>query len=118
MIRCKPRFKLALPPTLAPTLSGFTQAQLKNIGVGMAITGTGIGASAKVLAVNLTAGTVIASVASTATASNIAMTFTPQADLLGLRTGAILILSNNQHLLESEMPVGTLEHFATAGRSC
>ena len=71
------------------TLSGFTQAQLKNVGIGMAITGTGIGVGAKVLAVNLTAGTITASAVSTATASDIAMTFTPQADLLGLRTGAI-----------------------------
>lgn len=71
------------------TLSGFTEAQLKNVGVGMAVTGTGIGAAAKVAAINLTAKTVTVTVASTATADNIAVTFTPQMDILGFGTRAI-----------------------------
>lgn len=70
-------------------LSNLSAAAIAAIAVGMAVTGTGIGASAKVTAVNATAGTVTVSVASTATADNIAVTFTPQADLLGVGTRAI-----------------------------
>ena len=71
------------------TLSNISATDLANIGVGMAVTGTGIGASAKVVAVNYSAGTVLVDVDSTATADNIAVTFTPQMTLHGLRTGAI-----------------------------
>ncbi len=67
-------------------LSNFTEAQLSTIGVGMAVTGTGVGASAKVTAVNLTARTVTVDVVSTATADNIALTFTPQFEMRGIRT--------------------------------
>lgn len=70
-------------------LSNISATDLDNIGVGMAVTGTGIGASAKVTAVNRTNSTVLVDVVSTATADNIAITFTPQMDLLGLQTSAI-----------------------------
>lgn len=74
---------------LVKTISNLTAADLAAISVGMAVTGTGIGAAAKVTAVNQTAGTVLVSVDSTATADNVAITFTPQADLLGVGTRAI-----------------------------
>lgn len=70
-------------------LTNISATDLANIGVGMAVTGTGIGASAKVTAVNYTAGSVSVSVASTATADSISVTFTPQMDLMGVRTSAI-----------------------------
>lgn len=70
-------------------LSNFTDAQLSTIGVGMAVTGTGIGASALVTAVNLTNRTVTVSVVSTATADNIGITFTPQMEVRGIRTAGI-----------------------------
>jgi hypothetical protein len=67
-------------------LTNMSQDDMKNLGVGMLATGTGIGASAAVLAINLTAGTVTLSVNSTATADNIAVTFTPNFEMRGIRT--------------------------------
>lgn len=57
-------------------LTGMTAAQTKNIKVGMAVTGTGIGASAVVTSVQPGVGCNV-SVNSTATADNIAITFSP-----------------------------------------
>jgi hypothetical protein len=71
------------------TLSGFSQAALALITPGMLITGTGIGAASVVTAVNLTAGTVTSSVVSTATASNIAITFSPTVSIAGIGGGLI-----------------------------
>jgi hypothetical protein len=66
-------------------LSNISQANLANIGVGMLVTGTGIAAApCKVLAVNLTAGTVTLDGNSTATADNIGITFTPNFELRGI----------------------------------
>lgn len=70
-------------------LSNFSALDLANIGVGMAVTGTGAGASAIVTAVNLSNLTVTVSVVSTATADNIALTFTPQMEVRGMFTAAI-----------------------------
>jgi len=76
--------------TVTPrVLSNLTEAQLKLLSVGMAVTGTGVGASAKIVAINLNALTITVDVDSTATADNIALTFTPQASLLGVGTRAI-----------------------------
>lgn len=70
-------------------LSNLSNDAMNAIGIGMAVTGTGVGASAKVTAINRNNNTVTVSVVSTATADNIALTFTPQADLLGVGTRAI-----------------------------
>jgi hypothetical protein len=67
-------------------LSNIPAADIKELGVGMLVTGTGVGASAKVTAVNLSAGTVTVDVNSTATADNIALTFTPNFEMRGIRT--------------------------------
>lgn len=67
-------------------LTNVALTDLDDIGIGMAVTGTGIGASAKVIAVNHSAGTVTLDVNSTATADNIAVTFTPQFEMRGMRT--------------------------------
>lgn len=67
------------------TLSGFTAAQLANVEPGMAVSGTGIGVSAKVIGVSPDAGTITVDVVSTATASNVGITFTPTADVQSLR---------------------------------
>lgn len=67
-------------------ITNLSDADLANIGVGMLATGTGIGAAPNaVLAVNLTARTVTLAVVSTATADNIAITFTPNFELRGIR---------------------------------
>lgn len=67
------------------TLSGFTAAELAEVQPGMAVTGTGIGASAKVIGVQPDAGTIEVDVVSTADGTNIAITFTPQATVRGVR---------------------------------
>lgn len=70
-------------------ISNLSAAAIAAVGVGMAVTGTGVGAGAKVIAVNSVNNTVTLSAASTATANNIALTFTPQMDCLGVGTRAI-----------------------------
>lgn len=70
-------------------ISNLSNDAIQAIGIGMAVTGTGIGAGAKVIAVNAVNNTVTLSAASTATANNIAITFTPQMDCLGVGTRAI-----------------------------
>jgi hypothetical protein len=75
-------------------LNGFSSAKLANIQPGMGVTGTGIGASAVVVGLSYgdgsddetTGGTVTVDVVSTATASNIAITFNPRmkVDSLGV----------------------------------
>jgi hypothetical protein len=57
-----------------------------NITVGMSVFGTGIGASAVVDAVQRDTGVIHVSVASTATADNVAVTFTPTVTVRGLRS--------------------------------
>lgn len=72
--------------TVVPkTLSGFTAAEVAQVEPGMAVTGTGIGASAVVTGVNPDLGYIYVSVDSTDIASNIAITFTPAATVQSLR---------------------------------
>lgn len=87
--------KIASTTNADPVLTLIPVADLKDIMPGMGATGTGIGASAVVLGVKeVTAadgtitGSVTLSVNSTATASNIAVTFNPrvQLDALGVQT--------------------------------
>lgn len=75
-------------------LTNIPKSVAASIGVGMAVTGTNVGASAKVVAINDSINgtntvTVTVSVVSTGTGDNIALTFTPQMDLLGVGTRAI-----------------------------
>lgn len=77
-------------------LTNVSVADASAIGIGMLATGVGIGASAIVTAINLstnasavpavTTATVTLSVVSTATADNIAVTFTPNFEMRGVRT--------------------------------
>lgn len=70
-------------------LSNVDAALMKTIRVGMSIYGTGIGASAKVTAVNVDARTITTDVNSSATADNIAVTFTPTVIVQTLRGGTL-----------------------------
>ena len=69
-------------------LSGFTAAQVAQVMPGMGVTGVGIGAAAIVTGVSPDAGTINVSVASTATAGNIAITFNPRIRLDSIGTQA------------------------------
>ena len=60
---------------------------INNITNGMSVFGAGIGAAAVIVAINRDLGTVTLSVNSTATASNVAVTFTPTVTVRGLRSG-------------------------------
>jgi hypothetical protein len=80
------RVAVASTTNADPKLTNMSIADIQNIGIGMLVTGTGIGASAVVSAINLSAGTVTLSVNSTATADNVAVTFTPNIEMRGLRT--------------------------------
>lgn len=73
-------------------LTNISIADASAIGIGMLVTGTGIGASAVVTSINLSTqngvstAIVTVSVVSTATADNVAITFTPNIEMRGLRT--------------------------------
>lgn len=69
--------------------SNVAAADLKELQPGMAVTGTGVGASAKIVAVNEAAGTFTVDVDSTATANNIGVTANPTATILGVRSADI-----------------------------
>jgi hypothetical protein len=60
-------------------LTNISAAAMANVMPGMAVTGTGIGASALVVGTAPDAGTITVDVNSTATADNIAVTFAPRA---------------------------------------
>jgi hypothetical protein len=68
-------------------LTNVDKTAILNITTGMSVFGVGIGAAAVVTAVNRDLGTVSVSVASTATADNIVVTFTPTVTVRGLRSG-------------------------------
>jgi hypothetical protein len=70
-------------------LSNVDKNLIKQLQPGMSVFGTGIGALARVTAVNYEAGTVSVSVASTATANNIGVSFTPTLQFTNFRAGAI-----------------------------
>lgn len=70
-------------------LSNFNKDLINNITPGMSVYGVGIGASAKVTAVNRDAGTISVDVNSTADADNIAITFTPTVVVTTLRGGTL-----------------------------
>lgn len=68
-------------------ISNLSATDIQNISVGMLATGTGVGAAPNaVLAVNLSNNTVTLAVVSSATADNIAVTFTPNFEFRGMRT--------------------------------
>jgi len=74
-------------------LSNVRDDDIARVMPGMGVTGTGIGASAVVvgaaLGVTTNAGTITVDVNSTATADNIAVTFTPQVNVRGISAAAI-----------------------------
>jgi hypothetical protein len=70
-------------------LTNLNKDQARQVRVGMSIYGTGIGASAKVAAVNYDTGAVTTDVNSSATADNILITFTPTVILQALRGGNV-----------------------------
>lgn len=71
------------------TLTNVDQNLIANVTPGMSVFGTGIGAAAVVTAVNYDTKTISVSVASTATADNIAVTFTPTVVWQRLRSGTV-----------------------------
>jgi len=71
------------------TLTNIPAESISKIQPGMSVYGTGIGALAIVTAVNRDTRVVTVSVASTATADNVAVTFTPTVQFKNLRAGAI-----------------------------
>lgn len=71
------------------TLTNVDQNLINNVVPGMSVYGTGIGAAAVVTAVNYDTRTISVSVASTATADNIAVTFTPTVIWQRLRSGTV-----------------------------
>jgi hypothetical protein len=71
------------------TLSNVSEADIVDLQPGMALTGTGIGASAKIIAVNANDNTVVVDVVSTATADNIAVTANPTATIEGVRSSTL-----------------------------
>lgn len=68
-------------------LSNIDKNIIKQIQPGMSVFGVGIGAAAVVDVVNYDAGTVTLTVASTATANNIGVTFTPTVVFTNVRSG-------------------------------
>lgn len=70
-------------------LTNISAEDIVKIQVGMSVYGTGIGASAVVRSVNLDTKTVVVSVASTATANNIGVSFTPTVEFVNLRAGSV-----------------------------
>lgn len=70
-------------------LSGFSDASLKLVSVGMGVTGIGIPASTTVIAVNATNNTVTMSANATATGSLVAATFTPRIQIDGVMSSAL-----------------------------
>jgi hypothetical protein len=62
---------------------------VKKIQVGMSVFGVGIGASAKVVAVDYNTGNITVDVNSTATAALVAITFTPTVTFTNLRAGDV-----------------------------
>lgn len=73
----------------SPTLSNVDKSLLNKLQVGMSAYGVGIGASAKIAAINRDLGTVTLDVNSTATADNIAVTFTPTVTFTNRVAGTI-----------------------------
>lgn len=71
------------------TLTNVNQDLIANVTPGMSVFGTGIGAAAVVTAVNWDTRVITVSVASTATADNVAVTFTPTVTFQRLRTGTV-----------------------------
>lgn len=71
------------------TLTNGDPLLVNNITTGMSVYGTNIGAAAVVTGVNRDTGTVSVSVASTGTANNIGVSFTPTVVFEGLRSGPI-----------------------------
>lgn len=70
-------------------LTNVDQNLINNVVPGMSVYGTGIGASAKVTAVNYDARTITVDVNSSATADNIGVTFTPTVVWQRLRSGTV-----------------------------
>lgn len=70
------------------TISGFTASQLAKLSLGMGITGASAGASAVINGINPSAGTVLASVASTASSTE-GVTFNPRVNIRGLRSSPL-----------------------------
>lgn len=68
-------------------LSNVDKNLIKQVSIGQSVFGVGIGAAAKVAAVNYDAGTITVDVNSTATANNIGVTFTPTVVFYNVRSG-------------------------------
>lgn len=72
----------------SPILTALAIEELKNVGMGMLVTGTNIPAATSVIAINYNLGTVTLSANATGTASLTAFTFTPQIEIRGVSSGA------------------------------
>lgn len=92
------RIKNSTPATIgnvtttntSKVLSNVPSEVLNRVTPGMLATGTGLGAAPnRIMAVNRDARTITLDVASTATADNIAVTFTPEITFTYLRTGTV-----------------------------
>lgn len=75
---------LATTTNGSKVISNLTAAQVAAVSIGMAISGTGIGAASRVESIDYVNNTVTSTVASTATADNIAVTFSPVVQFHGL----------------------------------
>lgn len=92
------RIKNSTPTTLGNVSTTNTTKVLSNVPVetlnkvtpGMLATGTGLGAAPnRIMGINRDAKTITLDVASTATADNIAVTFTPEVSFTNLRSGTV-----------------------------
>lgn len=72
----------------SPILTALAVEELKNVGMGMLVTGAGIPAGTSVIAINYNTGTVTLSANATATGALVAFTFTPQIEIRGVGTSA------------------------------
>lgn len=88
-IKCSaPQILIGLTTTNATkNLTNLDKDLIKRLQVGMSVYGVGIGAAAVVDSVNYDAGSCTVTVASTATADNIGVTFTPTVIFTNLRSG-------------------------------
>lgn len=73
----------------SPILTAMAVEELKNIGPGMLVTGTGITGGTTVQSVNLSNGTVTLSANATATGALVALTFTPQIEIRGVGVSGV-----------------------------
>ncbi len=89
ILNSSPAVTLSCTTSTNTLLTNVDTTLINNVTPGMSVYGAGIAAATKVAAVNRDTGTITLDTATTATANNVGVTFTPTVTVRGLRSGTV-----------------------------